>query len=81
MLLALGSALSLHERLNLVESGALLGSGLGALPIALSKTKVITGPQPTSRGTCCLSQCWRASVDPYHETLMEKYDSLKILRR
>ena len=29
MLLALSSALSLHERLNVVESGALLGSGFG----------------------------------------------------
>jgi drug/metabolite transporter (DMT)-like permease len=60
MLLALSSALFLHERLKVVESGALLGSGLGALLIALSKTNVITGPQPTSRGDLLVfTQCWR----------------------
>jgi len=80
MLLALSSALSLHERLNVVESGALLGSGFGALLIALSKTNVITGPQPTSRGDLLVFVSMLAAVVSILITkrLMEKYDSLQI---
>ena len=80
MLFALSSALSLHERLNVVESGALLGSGFGALLIALSKTNVITGPQPTSRGDLLVFVSMLAAVVSILITkrLMEKYDSLQI---
>lgn len=80
MLLALSSALFLHERLTVVESGARLGSGLGALRIALSKTNVITGPQPTSRGDLLVFISMRAAVVSIliMKRLMEKYDSLQI---
>lgn len=62
MLLAPSAALFLHERLNVVESAALLGSGLGALLIALSKTNVITPVHSQHQEeTCwCLSRCWRS---------------------
>jgi drug/metabolite transporter (DMT)-like permease len=72
--------LFLHERLNVVESGALLGSGLGALLIALSKTNVVTGPQPTSRGDLLVLISMLAAVVSILITkrLMEKYDSLQI---
>ena len=80
MLLALSSALFLHERLNVVESAALLGSALGALLIALSKTNVITGPQPTSRGDLLVFVSMLAAVVSILITkrLMEKHDSLQI---
>jgi drug/metabolite transporter (DMT)-like permease len=80
MLLALSSVLFLHERLNLVESGALLGSGLGALLIAWSKTNVTTGPQPTSRGDLLVFiSMWAAVVSILiTKRLMERYDSLQI---
>jgi drug/metabolite transporter (DMT)-like permease len=79
MLLA-SSALFLHERLKVVESRALLGSGLGALLIALSKTNVITGPQPTSRGDLLVFISMLAAVVSILITkrLMERYDSLQI---
>jgi drug/metabolite transporter (DMT)-like permease len=80
MLLALSLALFLHERLNAVESGALLLSGLGALLIALSKTNGITGPQPTARGDLLVFISMLAAVVSILITkrLMEKYDSLQI---
>ncbi len=74
------STLFLHERLKVVESRALLGSGLGALLIALSKTNVITGPQPTSRGDLLVFISMLAAVVSILITKrpMERYDSLQI---
>jgi drug/metabolite transporter (DMT)-like permease len=50
MMLALGSTVFLHERLNRVEWGILLLSALGALLIALSGLPLRAGPQTTTQG-------------------------------
>jgi len=50
MMLALGSAVFLHERLNNVEWGILVLSALGALLIALSGLSLRAGLQATTKG-------------------------------
>jgi drug/metabolite transporter (DMT)-like permease len=62
MMLALGSAMFLSERLKPLEWGMLVLSGIGALLIALSKANTATGPQPTTRGDLLVLVSLVASV-------------------
>jgi hypothetical protein len=70
MLLALSSALFLHERLKVVESGALLGSGLGALLISFVKDKCHhrSTANIKRRPVGFYLNVGGGSVDPDHET-------------
>jgi drug/metabolite transporter (DMT)-like permease len=80
MLLALSSALILHERLRRIEWGLLTLSGAGAVLIAISTRTGTSGPQPTLRGDLLVLLSMFASVAMIlcSKRLVDKHDAFHV---